>query len=134
MDASKLANEISQPDLVPLICKFLQDQLHPDSDSSTSTSLSAVLPFFDEPISVYPSEVATFYAPSDLCGTQGMCHEHICAVESWRQGHGHYGCVFVNTDSAAQGMLGLDVAHVHLFFLFTFCGKFYPCALVHWFY
>ena len=131
MDASKLANEISQPDLVPLICKFLQDQLYPDSDSSTSTSLSAVLPFFDELISVYPSAVATFYAPSDLCGTQGMCHKHIHAVESWRQGHGHYDCVFVNTDPAAQGMLGLDIGHVCLFFLFMFCGKFYACALVH---
>ena len=134
MDTSKLANKISQPDLVPLIHKFLQDQLHPNSDSSTSTSLSAVLPFFDEPISVYPSAVATFYAPSDLCGTQGMCHECICAVEFWRRGHGCYNCVFVNTDPAVQGMLGLDIAHVCLFFSLTFCGKFYQCPLVHWFY
>ena len=29
-------------------------------------------------------------------------------------------------------MLGLDVAHVCLFFSFTFCNKFYPCTL-HWF-
>ena len=133
MDTSKLANKIGRPDLVPLIHKFLQDQLHPNPNPSTSTSLSAVLPFCDELISVYPSSVSTFYTPSDLCGTQGICHECICAVESWRQGHGRYDCVFVNTDPAAQGMLGLHVAHVHLFFLFTFCGKFYPCALVHWF-
>ena len=133
MDASKLANEISQPDLVPLICKFIQDQLHPDSNLSTSTSFSAVLPFFDELISVYPSAVATFYTPSDLCGTQGMCHKCICAVESWRQGLGHYDCGFVNINPAVQGMLGLDIAHVRLFFLFTSCGKFYPCTLLHWF-
>ena len=32
-----------------------------------------------------------------------------------------------------QDMLGLDVAHVWLLSSFTFCNKFYPCTLVHWF-
>ena len=64
---------------------------------------------------------------------QHMHHEHIHAVESGRQGPGNYDCVVVNTDPAAQGMLGLDVAHVCLFFSITFCHKFYPCALVDWF-
>jgi hypothetical protein len=41
--------------------------------------------------------------------------------------------MFVNTDSDTVGMRGLDVAHVQLFFSFRFCGKFYPCALVHWY-
>ena len=132
MDASDVAADIGQPDLIPLIRHFLYDQLHPHSDSSTATS-SLPLPFFDEPISVYPSAVATFYSPSDLCGTQGMRHERIRAVPSWRRGPGRYDCVFVNTDSDAEGMRGLDVGRVRLFFSFRFRGKFYPCALVHWY-
>ena len=132
MDASNVAADIGQPDLIPLICHFLHDQLHPHSDSSTATS-SLPLPFFNEPISVYPSAVATFYLPSDLCGTQGMGHEHICAVPSWRRGPGHYDCVFVNTDSDAEGMCGLDVGRVRLFLSFRFRGKFYPYTLVHWY-
>jgi hypothetical protein len=30
-------------------------------------------------------------------------------------------------------MCGLDVAHVRLFFSFTYEGMKYPCALAHWF-
>jgi hypothetical protein len=30
-------------------------------------------------------------------------------------------------------MQGLEVTHVHLFFLFSHEGVKYPCALVHWF-
>jgi hypothetical protein len=130
VDASKVAADISQPDLIPLIHHFLYDKLHPHSDSSTATS-SLPLPFFDEPISVYPSAMATFYSPSDLCGTQGMHHECIHTVPSWRHSPGRYDCVFVNMDSNAEGMRSLDVASVQLFFSFRFYGKFYPCALVH---
>ena len=129
VDASEVVADISQPDLISLIHHFLRNQLHPGSNSSTATPL----PFFDEPISVYPFAVATFYSPSDLCGTQGMCHECIRAVSSWRCGPRCYDCVFVNTDSNAEGMHDLDVARVWLFFSFRFHGKFYPCALVHWY-
>lgn len=131
VDASDIAANIGQPDLIPLIRHFLYDQLHPHSDSSIASSLP--LPFFDELISIYPSAVATFYSPSDLCGTQGMRRERIRAVPSWRHGPGRYDCIFVNTDSDAEGMRGLDVARVRLFFSFRFRGKFYPCALVHWY-
>lgn len=62
-----------------------------------------------------------------------MYREHIRAVPSWRQGPARYDCVFVETDHSAEGMRGLDVAHVFLFFSFTFRGKFYPCALVRWY-
>jgi hypothetical protein len=77
--------------------------------------------------------MAMFYSPSDLCGTQGMCCERIRAVPSWRCGPGRYDCVFVNTDPNAEGMRGLDVARIWLFFSFRFRGEFYPCALVHWY-
>jgi hypothetical protein len=133
VDASEIAAAVSQPDLIPLIRHFLRDQLHPVSDSSSTATSPLPLPFFDEPISVYTSTMATFYSPSDLCGTQRMCHEHIRAVPSWRRGPGRYDCIFVNTDPIAKGMRGLDIACVWSFFLFRFRGEFYPCALVHWY-
>ncbi|OJA13053.1 hypothetical protein AZE42_13586 [Rhizopogon vesiculosus] len=137
VNAAELARKINQPDLIQLIRSFLYEQLlpHPSSDSSSSGSSPPRhrLPFFDSSISVYTSALATFYAPSDLCGTGGMRRERIRAISSWRGGAGRYDCVFVETDPAAQGMLGLDVARVRLFFSFAFRGQFYPCALVHWF-
>lgn len=135
VDARELAKEIKQPDLVPLIRQFLYQQLHPDSPDYSDSSMSAppALPFFDEPLSIYPSAVAVFHAPSDICGIGGMRRERIRAVPSWRRGAGRYDCVFVNSDSDEPGMLGLEVARARRFFSFTFRGKLYPCALVHWY-
>ena len=62
-----------------------------------------------------------------------MRREHIRAVISWRNAPGRYDTVFVNTDSSADGMRGLDVACVRLFFSFSHDGIEYPCAFVHWF-
>jgi hypothetical protein len=62
-----------------------------------------------------------------------MRRERIRAVPSWRRGPGRYDCVFVNTDPIAEGMRGLEIARVLLFFSFRFHGEFYPCALVHWY-
>jgi hypothetical protein len=44
-----------------------------------------------------------------------------------------YNTIFVNTDAAAEGMRGLDVARVRLFFSFSHNSVHYPCALVQWF-
>jgi hypothetical protein len=41
--------------------------------------------------------------------------------------------MLIETDPNAPGMRGLDVAQARLFFSFSYRGKFYPCALVHWF-
>ena len=38
------------------------------------------------------------------------------------------------SNSPAWGILGLEVARMHLFFSFTLDGVKYPCALVHWFF
>jgi hypothetical protein len=54
-------------------------------------------------------------------------------LKSWRKGAGRYDTIFVNTDSSADGMRGLDVARVRLFFSFSHHGVEYPCALVRWF-
>ncbi|KAI9452139.1 hypothetical protein BJY52DRAFT_1205778 [Lactarius psammicola] len=123
--------DLAKPNFPYLIQLLIRDQAYPDLNSDTIHSTT--LPIFYGKITVYPSTVSTFHAPSDISGTGGMCCEHICSVHSWRHGPGHYDTVFVNTDSAAEGMLGLDVARVHLFFLFSFEGTYYPCALMHWF-
>ena len=82
---------------------------------------------------MHPSAVATFYAPSDICGTGGMRREWIRAVPSWRGRRGRYDCVFVHTDPSAEGMLGLEIARVRSFLSFKSSGVTYPCALVHWY-
>ena len=41
--------------------------------------------------------------------------------------------LFVNTDASMQGIGGLGVTCMLLFFLFSHNGIKYPCALVHWF-
>jgi hypothetical protein len=62
-----------------------------------------------------------------------MRRERIRAVKSWRKGPPRYDTVFVNTNSLAGGMRGLDVARTRLFFSFSYNGTRYPCALVDWF-
>jgi hypothetical protein len=62
-----------------------------------------------------------------------MRYERIRAVKSWRKGPKCFDTIFINTDASAEGMRGLDVAHVRLFFSFSHNGIEYPCALVHWF-
>lgn len=128
-----LADKINQPNLVNLIQQFLYDQHHSDSDSDATSSAASELPEFYNKINVYSSAVATFYAPSDISGIGGMRSERIRAVDTWRNGPGRYDTIFVNIDSSAEGMRGLDVARVRLFFSFTHKGTKNPCALVHWF-
>ena len=123
--------ELEHPHFSELIQKFIYDQHHPD-DSSNSSATSA-LPTFFGMITIYPSAVATFHAPSDLSGIGGMRRERIRAVKSWRKGPSRYDTIFVNTDPSMEGMRGLDVARVKLFFSFSHDGIDYPCALVHWF-
>jgi hypothetical protein len=125
-----IADSINQPDLTDLIRQFLHEQDQPKSDSE---SASSDLPEFHEKISVYSSVVATFYAPSDVSGIGGMRSERIHATNAWRNGPGRYDCIFVNTDSSVDGMLGLDVARARLFFSFKHEGIIFFCALVHWF-
>jgi hypothetical protein len=73
---------------------------------------SNILPEFHEMIRVSTSVVATFHAPSDISGIGSMHYECIHAIDTWRNGPGCYDCVFVNTDSSAEGMHGFDIACV----------------------
>lgn len=132
VDPSEFSREIEQPDLVTLIRNFLHDRLGPTEDYLPNSSHPGP-PHFNSPISVYPSALATFRAPSDMYGTGNMCRERIRAVPSWRQGPARHDCVFVESNGG-KGMRGLNVARVRLFFSFTFRGQSYPCALVHKYY
>ena len=126
--AEVLAAELNQPNFIHLIQLFLHQQLHPDDANRD-------LPAFREKatIFVHHSAVATFFAPSDVCGIEGMRREHIRARSTWRKGPARYDCIFVSTDPDKRGMRGLDVARVRLFFSFMYQGIKYPCALIRWF-
>jgi hypothetical protein len=126
-----IADEIQQPDFPDLIQRFIYKQQHSDNDSDDSSA--SALPTFYNKITVYPSAVATFHAPSDISGIGGMRRERIRAVKSWRKGPGRYDTIFVNADSSIEGMRGLEIARVRLFFSLPHDGVEYPCALVHWF-
>ena len=99
-----IAAEIGQPNLLNLIQNFIHDQQHSNHVSDPSVS---ALPIFYGKITVYPSAISTFHAPSDISGIGGMHHEWICAVKSWRKGPGHYDTIFVSTDPTVKGMQGL---------------------------
>lgn len=77
--------------------------------------------------------MATYYAPSDLSGIGGMHREHIRATDSWFKGPPRYDCVFIETDASQDGMQGLHIGRLKLFFSFVRDGVYFPCALVEWF-
>ena len=116
-----IATKIAQPDLSDLIQQFIYNQQHHDSHSESDISVSN-LPTFYGKITVYPSAVATFHAPSDISGIGGMHCERIRAVKSWRKGPGHYDTIFVNTDPSMEGMQELNIVRVQLFFSFSHDG------------
>jgi hypothetical protein len=133
MRPTLLADTLNCPDLVSLIQSFLHEQLNPSMLSSLSSNDSMPnLPPFNSMLSIYTSAVAKFYAPSDLSGIGGMRFERIHATSNFR-GDSRYDCVFVETDSMAPGMRGLDIARVFQFFSFNYRDVFYPCALIRWY-
>ncbi|KAL0573212.1 hypothetical protein V5O48_008750, partial [Marasmius crinis-equi] len=82
---------------------------------------------------IYPSAVATFSAPSDLCGFGGMKRERIRAVISWKGGPARQDCVFVIHDLNLPGFRGLEVAQIQHFLRIRHDHETYLCALVKWF-
>ncbi len=109
--AESVQQTLKQPDFIDLIHRFLYAQCHPESNIE-HISLDD-LPAFHEKVTLYPSAVATFYAPSDISGTGGMHCEYIHATSDWGKKHKHrYDCIFVNSDPSASGMHGLEVACV----------------------
>lgn len=125
-----LAAHIDQPQFPQLIRRFLYDQLNPDSDDSSDVDISEC-PYFPGPIHVYHSATARFYAPSDLCGAGGMYRERIRSNPNWH-GYARRDTVFIQTDANLDGMPGMAIGRVLLFFSFTFDDRYFPCALVNW--
>jgi hypothetical protein len=84
---------------------------------------------------VFHSAVATFYAPSDLCGAGGMYQERIRSNIMWK-GKPRHDTVFVKvSDDDDDVMNGMLIARVLLFFSFydPILREVIPCALVNWF-
>ncbi|KAG1863475.1 hypothetical protein C8R48DRAFT_602511 [Suillus tomentosus] len=133
LSIAALAHEVAVPDLRRLIRYFLFSQLNPDDARNPEDIPAAGLPRHEGKLQVFNSAAATFYAPSDLSGIGGMRREHIRACPLWRNEYPRNDCVFINTDSDAEGMRGLEVARVICFFSFKHDWEVYPCALIQWF-
>jgi hypothetical protein len=133
--AIDLAQKINQPALPELIRRFLYDQKYPDCQITSAGVSLDTCPRLPQAvmISVFSSAAVTYYAPSDSDGLHGLRREHIRATPSWRRGPARYDCVFVNSQPDLEGMRGLDVVRIFLFFSFTYEGVTYPCAFVHWY-
>ncbi|CDO77042.1 hypothetical protein BN946_scf184403.g17 [Trametes cinnabarina] len=83
----QLAQAIHVPALPDMIRRFLYNQLTPNPGPGVPTAAEVPLescPLFDANISVFPSAIATYYAPSDPSGPRGMHRERIRSVGSWR--------------------------------------------------
>ncbi|KAG1867187.1 hypothetical protein DFJ58DRAFT_654449 [Suillus subalutaceus] len=94
----------------------------------------ATAPIFLGKVTLFNSAAATFYAPSDLSGTGGMCREHIWSTPSWRGGAARHDCIFVNLDADMDSpMGGLAVAQVLCFFSFKYRTSYFTCAVVCWY-
>ncbi|KDQ53825.1 hypothetical protein JAAARDRAFT_115144, partial [Jaapia argillacea MUCL 33604] len=128
----ELATHINQPRLLPLVRRFLFDQLYPTSPIPSSAVPIDQCPEFSGRVYVYHSAVARFFAPSDICGAGGMYRERIRSNPNWRGEYARYDTVFVEIDPDQSGMRGMVVGRVKLFFSFSYSGKSYPCALVEW--
>ena len=132
---NEFAHSLGYPDIVDKLHSFVTDQTNPDPDSNLSLmdTPDKQPPEFDDLITLYPSAVATYFAPSDLSGIGGMHSERIRATPNWRKEGPRYDTIFINTNPNEDGMRGLDVARVKQFFSFKSQGHLYPCAMVQWY-
>ena len=127
---SEMGKSVGHPELPDLVAIFLFQQRNPNVDIIPDISQC---PKVIDPGYSFSSATATFRAPSDLSGANGMHCQHIHASPSWRNHLPRYDCVFVEKDPTLPGFQGLFVAKVLLFFSFDYRNVKYPCALVQWF-
>ena len=87
MTANEFAHSLGHPDIIGKLRLFIADQTHTNSDSNMSLTDSSdnQPPQFDDLITLYPSAVVTYFAPSDLSGIGGMHSERIRATPNWRK-------------------------------------------------
>jgi hypothetical protein len=127
------SQNLELPDFPHLIRRFLYDQIYPNARIPSSQVSIDACPVFEGKVSVFYSASATFRAPSDPSGPRSMRREYIRATPNWQNGHARYDCIFVNVRPELDGMRGLEVARVFLFFSVTHRTKSYPSAVVQWF-
>ncbi|THU79867.1 hypothetical protein K435DRAFT_696868 [Dendrothele bispora CBS 962.96] len=133
-DLEMLAKRLRIPALPFLVNKFIFLHDRPGTDHNAPIPPN-LLPKYSGRVDVYPSAVATFYAPSDKSGIGGMYRERIRSTASWQGGPPRRDCVFTVCDPDVPGFQGLLVARVLLFFSIKRRKdlKRLPCALVTWF-
>ncbi|KAF7334105.1 hypothetical protein MVEN_02316300 [Mycena venus] len=124
-----LAAHVRQPSLPLLLRRFLHAEMHGPLPDDAPLPMLDECPTFEGPIAVHHSAIARFYAPSDIGGAGGMYRERIRSNPRWH-GYARRDTVFV--DVGGPAMSGLVIGRAMLFFSFTFGGKEYQCALVHW--
>jgi len=127
---AELGTFVGRPELPERIGRFLAEQhgIDPDAEAGYDRFIDTNIR-----VTVFPSAVATFYAPGDPSGTGGMRREWIRATQSWRSGPPRYDCAYVSEDPLKEGFSGLHAVRVRLLFSFVFMNVTYPCALVEWF-
>jgi hypothetical protein len=64
-----------------------------------------------------------------------MRREYFRATPSWRREGPRYDCIYVNSEPEFEGVCGLEIARVLVFFSFVANDSEdeYECALIHWF-
>jgi hypothetical protein len=77
-----------------------------------------------------PSDKEIVHHPDNLYGSQGMRREMIRSCPSWKRGPERRDCVLIVEDEELDGMHGMVVGRVKMFFSFEHKDSFYPCALV----
>lgn len=130
-DVVGLATYLNTPNLDSLLRRFLFEQLHPHGNPADVTIQD--YPPITSKVHLFPSATATFFAPSDHSGMQGMRRERIRSVGSWRGNASRHDCAFLTKDEGLPGFKGLYVVRVHAFLSFKSGNTTYPCALVSWF-
>ncbi|TBU40371.1 hypothetical protein BD309DRAFT_993112 [Dichomitus squalens] len=130
-----LAETLHIPRLHEYMRRFLYDQLEPNApvagDIVNIEQCPEISPLTS--ISVYRHAKATFYAPSELAGPNGMHREIIRCNPRWYGDKARYDTVLVETDSDAIGLEASTVARLRACIAFTYQNVRYECALVEWF-
>ncbi|KIJ58640.1 hypothetical protein HYDPIDRAFT_171208 [Hydnomerulius pinastri MD-312] len=119
-NALELGVLLDVPHWLPLTQHFLYDHENPNAEVAGK-------------VTVFPSAVTTFYAPSDQSGIGRMHRQIIQSTSSWRKGPSRHNCVFVDNGGDGEGFCGLLVARVRMFFSCMHKGCVYSCTLLQWF-
>ena len=129
-----MARHLRVPRLQELLCRFLREQMYPGVDEPDEEVPLEVCPWLPPStrIALHYSATATFFAPSELCGPQGMHSEVIHCTPHWQKSLPRYDTVLVQI-SEASGLAGMAVGCVRTFLSFVYGYTLYECAPLEWF-